>query len=355
MKKVTSTKKKLLSLNKKIAKEQLILSEKIENQQRLLNKMNEHKEELEKKDRELSRPKWEKDILSQVNLFKTKYSKPSMWTSRVLKIYGDIDYLTIMGVKKVNDDVFHYCCYEPPNRGDPLWRVGIVDYNVTYRESWLKRDNIPTQGQERDDFNKNFNLFYKGQELFIDTNITENTLVGKLLKDFPTDNSKAIRFSYDLEKIRNTFSTLQKQFKDAPNNNEFQSLKSLEFNGEILKKIIQNYQNLISCSQQYKKWWIERDLEKIEELDNFFDQELSKYLSKSSRENLPKNKSEIEISPNNTISKEETNQILDLKERLGEILSFELYYVDFDERIGSVLAEASGFIGPPLDLNIIID
>lgn len=204
MKKETSVKKKILSLNKKIAREQLILKEKIENQQRLLNKMTEHKQELEKKDKELSRHKWEKDILSQVNLFKNDYSKPYMWTSRVLKIYGDIDYLTIMGVKKVNDNEFHYCYYEPPNRSDPLWRVGIVDYNVTYRESWLQRDNIPTQGQEKDDFNKNLNLFYKSQESFVDTNITETTLVGKLLKDFPTDNSKAITFSHDLEKIRNT-------------------------------------------------------------------------------------------------------------------------------------------------------
>ena len=354
MKKETSVKKKILSLNKKIAREQLILKEKIENQQRLLNKMNEHKQELEKKDKELSRSKWEKDILSQVNLFKNDYSKPYMWTSRVLKIYGDIDYLTIMGVKKVNDNEFHYCYYEPPNRSDPLWRVGIVDYNVTYRESWLQRDNIPTQGQEKDDFNKNLNLFYKSQESFVDTNIIETTLVGKLLKDFPTDNSKAITFSHDLEKIRNTFSTLQKQFKNAPNN-EFQSLKSLEFNGQILKKIIENYQNLISCSQQYKKWWIERDSEKIEELNNFFDRELSKYLSKSSQEDLPENKTRIEGNPNNTMSPEETNQILDLGERLSEILSDELYYVDFDERIGSVLAEASGFVGPPLDLDIIID
>lgn len=311
---------------KKIIKEQKSLKEKIESQQQLLNQMNQHQEELERQSKYLSKPDWEKDILSQVDNFKKMYSKPYMWTFKVLKLYVRIDYLKIVGFKKVSDDKFQFCYYEPANRTHSHWRKGNVDYNVN-------EQLIPNPvGYKGDEFSKNLHLLEEGFENEESGGYEDMSLVkvDDLLEVFPTENSQAISFSRNLEVIKDKHSLLWDKYMSCPNIQDVQPQEYIEFNLDLLKKTIEIYRELISCSQQYKKWWIEDDFEGIERLEKI-NQKFSKYSSIISQEEG---------------KKDYDDQLTNLKEQLGELMYMDR--LDFIERIGSVLAEASGFVGPPL-------
>ena len=75
---------------------------------------------------------------------------------------------------------------------------------------------------------------------------------------------------------------------------------------------------------------VKDDFKGIKELEKI-EQEFSKYLSIISQEEG---------------KKDYDNQLTNLKEQLGDLIYMDR--LDFIERIGSVLAEASGFVGPPL-------
>lgn len=324
LRKKRSVRRKSKSL-KRIIKEQKSLKEKIESQQRLLNQMNQHQDELERQSKYLSKPDWEKDILSQVDNFKKMYSKPYMWTLKVLKLYVRIDYLNIVGFKKVNDDKFQFCYYEPANRTHSHWRKGNVDYNVN-------EQLIPNPvGYKGDEFSKNLLLLEEGYENnYKGYEKRSSVKVDDLLELFPTENSKAISFSRNLEVIKDKHSLLWDKYMSCPNIQDVQPQKYIEFNLDLLKKTIEIYRELISESQQYKKWWIEDDFKGIKELEKI-EQKFSKYLSRISQEEG---------------KKDYDNQLTNLKEQLGDLIDMDR--LDFIERIGSVLAEASGFVGPPL-------